>query len=42
VTKSGTKYHRASCRYLAKSSIAMPLKEAKLRYTACSVCDPPQ
>ena len=42
VTRTGTKYHRASCRYLAKSSIPMPLKEAKQRYTPCSVCNPPQ
>ena len=42
VTRTGAKYHRASCRYLAKSSIPMPLKEAKQRYTPCSVCNPPE
>ena len=42
VTKSGTKYHRDGCRYLSKSKIPMPLKEAKKKYTPCSVCKPPQ
>lgn len=38
VTKSGTKYHSAGCRYLSKSAIPMPLSEAKLKYSPCSVC----
>jgi len=42
VTASGTKYHRAECRFLAKSRIPLPLAEAKARgYTPCSVCKPP-
>ncbi len=41
VTKSGTKYHTAGCRYLSKSSISMPLSEASRRYSPCSVCHPP-
>lgn len=40
VTKSGTKYHRAGCRYL-KSSTAMPLSQAASQYSPCSVCNPP-
>jgi hypothetical protein len=41
VTKTGEKYHRDGCRYLAKSKIAMSLKEAAARYGPCSVCKPP-
>ena len=40
-TKTGTKYHRAGCRYLSKSMIPIGLKEAKARYSPCSVCGPP-
>ncbi|MGB8225588.1 MAG: thermonuclease family protein [Sedimentisphaerales bacterium] len=42
VTKSGTKYHRQGCRFLSKSSIPMKLKEAKGKYSPCSICKPPQ
>ena len=41
VTRTGAKYHRAGCRYLARSSIPMPLKDAAARYGPCSVCKPP-
>lgn len=42
VTKTGTKYHRASCSYLRSSSIAMTLAEAKAAgYAPCSRCNPP-
>jgi cbb3-type cytochrome oxidase cytochrome c subunit len=41
-TRTGTKYHRAGCRYLSKSQIPMPLEQAKQRYGPCSVCNPPQ
>lgn len=40
-TRTGTKYHRAGCRHLARSQIPMPLKEAAARYGPCSVCAPP-
>ncbi len=40
VTRTGTKYHRAGCRYLSKSAIPMPVKEAAARYAPCSVCRP--
>jgi len=41
ITKSGTKYHRASCRFLSKSKIAISRKEAEERgYTPCKVCKP--
>ena len=42
VTRTGEKYHRDGCRYLSRSRIPMALKDAKLGYTACSVCRPPQ
>jgi micrococcal nuclease len=43
ITKSGKKYHRATCRYLSRSKIPTTLKDAKANgYTACSVCRPPQ
>ena len=40
-TRTGSKYHRAGCRHLARSQIPLPLKDAVLRYGACSVCNPP-
>lgn len=42
VTKTGNKYHRATCKHLTKSKIEMPLSKAKAGYTACSVCNPPK
>lgn len=38
VTKTGAKYHKAGCRYLAMSSIPVALSKAKLSYTPCSIC----
>jgi hypothetical protein len=43
ITKTGKKYHTASCRYVSKSKIPISLKDAKAKgFTACSVCKPPQ
>ena len=43
VTRTGKKYHRDECRYLALSKIPISLKDAKARgYTACKVCHPPE
>ena len=43
ITKTGKRYHRAGCRYLAHSSIKTTLKEAKANgYTPCRVCHPPE
>lgn len=42
ITRTGKKYHRAGCRYLRKSQIPISLKDAKRRYSACSVCNPPK
>jgi hypothetical protein len=41
VTRTGAKYHRAGCRYLSRSKIAMSLAEAVKRFTPCSICRPP-
>ena len=43
VTRTGRKYHREGCRYLAQSKIPMTLKDAKAKgYEPCKVCRPPQ
>ena len=43
ITRTGSKYHRAGCRYLSHSAIPIRLSVAKARgYTPCSVCDPPR
>ena len=43
ITKTGKKYHTATCRYLSKSKIPISLKDAKAKgFTPCSVCKPPQ
>lgn len=42
VTKSGTKYHVAGCRYLSSSSIAKSLDEVRGKYEPCTVCNPPR
>jgi hypothetical protein len=43
VTRTGKKYHRDGCRYLALSKIPISLKDAKAGgYTACKVCHPPE
>lgn len=39
-TRTGTKYHRASCRFAANGS-PTTLREATGRYGACAVCKPP-
>ena len=42
ITKTGSKYHTGSCRYLSKSKIPIYLEDAINRgYTPCSVCKPP-
>ena len=40
ITRTGSKYHRATCRYLKNSKIEISLKSAKLSYAACKVCRP--
>lgn len=41
VTRTGSKYHRAGCRHLARSKIRIDLSEAVHSYGPCRVCDPP-
>ena len=41
ITRTGEKYHRDGCRFLSRSRIPMPLKEAAKRFTPCKVCKPP-
>ncbi len=42
ITKSGTKYHTGTCRYVQSSKMSISLSDAKAKgYTACSVCKPP-
>lgn len=38
VTRTGSKYHAAGCRYLRSSSMPISLEAARARYSACSVC----
>jgi hypothetical protein len=41
VTRTGKRYHRDGCRYLASSKIPISLKDAKAQgYTPCKVCRP--
>ncbi len=41
ITRTGTKYHRAGCRHLARSSVPISRKEAEARgYAPCKVCRP--
>jgi hypothetical protein len=43
VTRTGKKYHRDGCRYLAASKIPISLKDAKANgYAACKGCRPPE
>ena len=43
ITKTGAKYHRSGCRYLAHSKIKKTLKWAKSHgYKPCKVCRPPR
>ena len=42
ITKTGSKYHKAGCRYLSQSCIPIKRSVAIAQgYTPCSVCNPP-
>jgi len=42
ITKTGTRYHQAGCRYLSEETISLTLAEAvEQGYTPCRVCQPP-
>lgn len=38
ITRTGSRYHAAGCRYLRKSSEAIGIGRAKEQYQACTVC----
>ena len=40
ITKTGSKYHTSSCRYLHSSKIETDCSDLSSKYSACSVCDP--
>lgn len=42
ITRTGKKYHRASCGYLRQSKIPMELSDAAASYGPCSRCKPPK
>ena len=43
ITRTGKRYHRDGCRYLATSKIPISSKDAKAKgYTPCKVCHPPE
>ena len=43
ITRTGKKYHTATCRYLSHSKIPVSLKDAQANgYAPCSVCHPPR
>ena len=42
VTRTGKKYHLASCSSLRRSKISVSLAEAKERYGPCGRCNPPR
>ncbi len=41
VTRSGSKYHRHSCRFVTDSATEITLEKASGRYGPCRVCHPP-
>ena len=41
LTKTGAKYHRATCSSLRASKIPVTLKEAAAQYAPCRICRPP-
>ena len=42
ITRTGSKYHKAGCRYLRSSKIPISLEKAKASYGPCSRCGPPR
>lgn len=42
ITRTGSKYHRAGCRYLSRSQIPISLSDARRYYSPCLVCNPPK
>lgn len=42
VTASGSRYHKSGCRHLSADARAMPLSQARGKYSPCKVCKPPE
>jgi micrococcal nuclease len=42
ITKTGSRYHRAGCRSLAKSATPIRMAEVGTKYRPCATCDPPR
>ena len=42
ITRTGSKYHRGTCRHLSESKIPMDLEEARRVLEPCKVCQPPR
>jgi hypothetical protein len=42
ITRTGKAYHRAGCRFLARSATSIRLAEVGGQYQPCAVCDPPR
>lgn len=40
ITTTGSRYHRAGCRFLSRSQIPVALKDARHKYKTCLVCGP--
>lgn len=40
ITETGTKYHKAGCRFLKDSRKALSAAQAQARYSPCGVCKP--
>ncbi len=42
ISRSGSKYHRATCRYVTENSQQISLADARAKYEPCKVCSPPE
>lgn len=40
LTRTGKKYHRGSCRFLARSKLEVDREQAEANFSPCSVCNP--
>lgn len=42
ITRTGSKYHRGTCRHLSESNIPMDFEEARRELEPCKGCKPPR
>jgi endonuclease YncB( thermonuclease family) len=42
ITRTGNRYHRAGCRFLARGATPIRLAEVGGKYQPCAACDPPR